>query len=62
MIEHYFVAAWIPPQEDTNTISSRATANTAIISMTGKPLAIGPNEQTILRQSASYPRSAVSFT
>jgi YidC/Oxa1 family membrane protein insertase len=42
MIEHYFVAAWIPPQEDTNTITSRATANTAIISMTGKPQAIAP--------------------
>jgi YidC/Oxa1 family membrane protein insertase len=48
MIEHYFVAAWIPPQEDTNTITSRATANTAIISMTGKPQAIGPTEQGTL--------------
>ncbi|GAB56502.1 inner membrane protein oxaA [Glaciecola punicea ACAM 611] len=48
MIEHYFVAAWIPPQEDTNTISSRATANTAIISITGKPQAIAPNGQGTL--------------
>jgi YidC/Oxa1 family membrane protein insertase len=48
MIEHYFVAAWIPPQEDTNTISSRTTANTAIISVTGKPQAIAPNGQGTL--------------
>lgn len=48
MIEHYFVAAWVPPQEDTNTITSRATADTAIISMTGKPLAIAPGGQGIL--------------
>lgn len=48
MIEHYFVAAWIPPQEDTNTITSRATESTAIISMTGKALALAPNESGTL--------------
>lgn len=40
MIEHYFVAAWVPPQEDTNTITGRVTNNTAIISITGKTLSI----------------------
>jgi YidC/Oxa1 family membrane protein insertase len=48
MIEHYFVAAWVPPQEDTNTITSRATEDTAIISMTGKAQVIRPNQQGTL--------------
>jgi YidC/Oxa1 family membrane protein insertase len=43
MIEHYFVAAWVPPQEDTNTITARVTNNTAIISITGKTLSIPAN-------------------
>lgn len=45
MIEHYFVAAWVPPQDDTNTITARATPNTAIISVTGKPQAVAVNGQ-----------------
>ena len=40
MIEHYFVAAWVPPQDDTNTITARVTDSTAIISVTGKTVSI----------------------
>ncbi len=42
MIEHYFVAAWVPPQEDTNTITSRMSGNNAVISVTGKTASIPP--------------------
>ena len=48
MIEHYFVAAWVPPQEDTNTITARVTDNTAIISITGKTLSIPANSTGVL--------------
>lgn len=40
MIEHYFVAAWVPPQEDTNTITARISGNNAVISVTGKTISI----------------------
>ncbi len=48
MIEHYFVAAWIPPQEDSNTITARVTDNTAIISITGKTVSIPANSNATL--------------
>ena len=48
MIEHYFVAAWVPPQEDTNTITARVTSDTAIISITGKTVSIPANGTGIL--------------
>lgn len=43
MIEHYFVAAWIPPQEDTNTITAGTRNNNANISITGKAINIPAN-------------------
>lgn len=49
MIEHYFVAAWVPPQEDKNTITARTSTNTAIISVTGKPQAVAPNQQATFK-------------
>jgi YidC/Oxa1 family membrane protein insertase len=42
MIEHYFVAAWVPPQDETNTITARTTSSTAIISVTGQTVSIAP--------------------
>lgn len=43
MIEHYFVAAWIPPQEDTNVITARLSNSSAIISVTGKTVKVPAN-------------------
>lgn len=49
MIEHYFVTAWVPPQEQTNTITSRIVDNTfAIIGYTGKPITIAANSEEVI--------------
>jgi YidC/Oxa1 family membrane protein insertase len=59
MIEHYFVTAWVPPQEQTNTITSRIVdSNFAIIGYTGKPVTIEVNgEQTISSQLYMGPKT-----
>lgn len=44
MIEHYFVTAWVPPQTETNTITSRIVDNNfAIIGYTGEPMTVAVN-------------------
>lgn len=45
MIEHYFVSAWVPPQDQTNTIYSAVRQNTnAVIGFTGQVTTIEPGE------------------
>lgn len=47
MIEHYFVTAWVPPQTQTNTITSRIVDNNfAIIGYTGTPVTIAVNAES----------------
>lgn len=49
MIEHYFVAAWVPPQQQTNTITARILQNQfAIIGYTGETVVIPAGETTTL--------------
>ncbi|MBF7074652.1 membrane protein insertase YidC [Glaciecola sp. MH2013] len=67
MIEHYFVTAWVPPQDQTNLITSRIVDNNfAIIGYTGTPIAVesgtqaqvssriymGPKTQSVLAEIA----------
>jgi YidC/Oxa1 family membrane protein insertase len=66
MLEHYFVSAWVPPQDQTNTIYSRIVQNSAIVGYTGESLLIndgsrqqvssilymGPKDQAVLAQLA----------
>lgn len=45
MIEHYFVSAWVPPQDQTNTIYSALRQNTnAVIGFTGQVTTIEPGQ------------------
>lgn len=44
MLEHYFVSAWVPPQEQTNTIYSRILQNTAIVGFIGESVLINSGE------------------
>mgnify|MGYP003632918363 CR=1 FL=1 len=45
MIEHYFVSAWVPPQDQTNTIYSAVRQNTnAVIGFTGQVTTIEPGQ------------------
>ena len=45
MIEHYFVAAWVPPQDQENTISALMLQNKyAVIRFTGEQVNIQPGE------------------
>ncbi|MDU0353353.1 membrane protein insertase YidC [Paraglaciecola aquimarina] len=45
MIEHYFVSAWIPPQDETNFLFSRVLQNTnGVIGFTGQPVTVKPGE------------------
>lgn len=45
MLQHYFVAAWVPPQEQVNTLYSRAINGTfATIGYTGEMVTIPANE------------------
>lgn len=47
MIEHYFVSAWVPPQEETNNLFSRVLQVTnAVIGFTGQPVIIQAGETT----------------
>lgn len=45
MIEHYFVSAWVPPQEESNNIfSTFIGGDKAVIGYTGKRVSIAPGE------------------
>ncbi|MFT2092809.1 membrane protein insertase YidC [Paraglaciecola sp. 2405UD69-4] len=45
MIEHYFVSAWVPPQEQTNKLFSTIKQNTnAVIGFTGESVTVQPGE------------------
>tara|TARA_R110002153_G_scaffold246356_4_gene402175 strand:+ start:14594 stop:16231 length:1638 start_codon:yes stop_codon:yes gene_type:complete len=45
MIEHYFVSAWVPPQDQTNKLFSVIKQNTnAVIGFTGETVVIQPGE------------------
>lgn len=49
MLEHYFVSAWIPPQEETNTLFSRVIADKyAVIGYTGEPVNLEAGQSTII--------------
>jgi YidC/Oxa1 family membrane protein insertase len=68
MIEHYFLSAWVPPQDKTNTIYTRSINNEyATIGYTSEPISIaagtqatlesvlylGPKDQDTLKQYAT---------
>ncbi|XOV80041.1 MAG: membrane protein insertase YidC [Aestuariibacter sp.] len=43
MLEHYFVSAWIPPQEATNNLYSRLISQQyAVVGYTAQPVAVQP--------------------
>ncbi|MBU2978439.1 membrane protein insertase YidC [Alteromonas sp. C1M14] len=45
MLEHYFVAAWIPPQDQVNTLYTKLIQNQyAIIGFTGNPVSVGSGQ------------------
>ena len=45
MIEHYFVSAWVPPQDQTNKLFSVVKQNTnGVIGFTGESIIIQPGE------------------
>ncbi|MDP5031174.1 membrane protein insertase YidC [Paraglaciecola sp.] len=45
MIEHYFVSAWVPPQDETNSLYSAVRQNTnAVIGFTGQVVTIEPGQ------------------
>jgi YidC/Oxa1 family membrane protein insertase len=49
MIEHYFVAAWVPPQDQTNTIQAVTYQNNyAVILFKGETVAIPANSSATL--------------
>lgn len=46
MLEHYFVSAWVPPQEQTNNLYSRVLSGQyATIGYTGESVSIAPEQQ-----------------
>lgn len=54
MIEHYFVSAWVPPQNETNNLYSRVLQNTnGVIGFTGQSITIQPGETATI-SSALY--------
>ena len=49
MIEHYFLSAWVPPQDKTNTIYTRAIGTDfATIGYTSEPVSIAQGETAVL--------------
>jgi YidC/Oxa1 family membrane protein insertase len=47
MIEHYFVSAWVPPQDEKNKLFSRILQQTnGVIGFTGQSVIIQPGETT----------------
>lgn len=52
MIEHYFLSAWVPPQDKTNTIYTRAIGTDfATIGYTSEPISIAQGETTVLNNT-----------
>ena len=52
MLEHYFVSAWVPPQEETNNLYSRILQNRyAVMGYTGSPVVIPAGETATLSNS-----------
>ncbi|WP_416306759.1 membrane protein insertase YidC [Neptunicella sp. SCSIO 80796] len=47
MLEHYFVSAWIPPEQEQNTLFTKSSSNGAYatIGYTGQPVVIEPGQQ-----------------
>ncbi|MEW9797854.1 membrane protein insertase YidC [Alteromonas sp. CYL-A6] len=49
MLEHYFVSAWVPPQDQQNTIYSRTIANQyAVIGFMGTPVSVAAGDTATL--------------
>ncbi|WP_018982156.1 membrane protein insertase YidC [Salinimonas chungwhensis] len=49
MLEHYFVSAWIPPQDQTNALYSKLSANQyAIIGFKGQPVSVAAGESATI--------------
>ncbi|MFC3094180.1 membrane protein insertase YidC [Alteromonas sediminis] len=47
MLEHYFVSAWVPPQQETNTLYSRLlNSGDALIGYTGAPFTVATGEES----------------
>lgn len=47
MLQHYFVSAWVPPQEQSNTLYSRILGGQyAAIGYLGTPFQVAPGEKT----------------
>lgn len=45
MLEHYFVSAWVPPQDQTNQLYSKMSGNQyAIIGFKGEPVSVGAGD------------------
>lgn len=54
MLEHYFVSAWVPPQDETNSLYSRlVNGQYAIIGYTGQPESV-ENGQVLNLHSTLY--------
>ncbi|MFT5313192.1 MAG: YidC/Oxa1 family membrane protein insertase [Paraglaciecola sp.] len=52
MIEHYFVSAWVPPQDQTNNLYSTVKQYTnAVIGFTGMPVTIEAGETAEIQSS-----------
>ncbi|WP_395338988.1 membrane protein insertase YidC [Ningiella sp. W23] len=62
MLEHYFVSAWVPPQEQTNTVYSRILQNTAIVGYLGETTLINSGEtQTIASELYMGPKDQATL-
>lgn len=49
MIEHYFVSAWVPPQDQRNNLFTRVLQQTnGVIGFTGEPVVIQPGETSTI--------------
>lgn len=49
MLEHYFVSAWVPPQDQTNQLYSKLSGNQyAIIGLKGQPVTIGAGDSATI--------------
>lgn len=75
MLEHYFVAAWVPPQDQENVITAKISGSNANISVTGQVqsiaagasgqfenvLYVGPKDQDVLESLAENLNLTVDF-
>ncbi|WP_345867018.1 membrane protein insertase YidC [Shewanella algae] len=48
MLQHYFVSAWVPPKNETNTIFTRESSGTANIGYLGEPKTVAPGTEMTL--------------